>query len=55
MARVTSEEALLLGDPDENKNSLYVRCLEKKQEVSNKERTQLTRTDVISIPLGFDA
>lgn len=31
MARVIAEEALLLGDPDENKNSLYVGYLEEKK------------------------
>lgn len=31
MARVISEEALLLGDPDENQNSLYVGYLEEKK------------------------
>lgn len=57
MARVIAEEALLLGDPDENKNSLYVGYLEekKKSQVSNKERTQPTRTEVVSIPVRFDA
>lgn len=57
MARVIAEEALLLGDPEENKNSLYVGYLEekKKSQVSNKERTQPTRTEVVSIPVRFDA
>lgn len=49
MARVISEEALLLGDPDENQNSLYVGYLEEKKNHKCPTRNAL-RTEVISIP-----